>query len=96
MISKKCLGSFVLNGKIKLSETIFGHKTYWLLRSRDKNFCYISAERQRDNWFESLYVILSRDLSLQGLYETVRYMVGKLSKNATNASEPIFYRVAVD
>ena len=96
MISKKCLGSFVLNGKIKLSETILGHETIWLHSSWVLKFGLILAERQRGNRFEFLYVIFTRDLSLQGLYETVRYMVGKLSKNATIASDPIFYRVAVD
>ena len=96
MISKKGECHDGQNGKIKLTETILGHKTFWLRSYRRDKFCYISAERQRDNLFGDLYVIFARDLSLQGLYETVRYMVGKLSKNATNASDPIFYRVAVD
>ena len=96
MISKKCLGSFVLNGKIKLSETILEHKTFWLESSPRKNFCVFLATRQRGNRFESLYVLLRQDLRIQCLCETLRHMLGKLSKNATNEANPIFYRVAVD
>ena len=44
-------------GKIKLTETILGHKTFWLRSYRRDKFCYISAERQRDNLFGGLYVM---------------------------------------
>ena len=50
VISKKYFVEFVLNGKIKLSETIFGPKTFWLQRSQLKNFCVILATRQTKTW----------------------------------------------
>ena len=44
----------------------------------------------------NLYVVFPAFLSIQGLYQTMRYTVGKLSKSSTPVAKQIFYRVAVD
>ena len=61
-----------INGKTKLTETILGHETIWLQSSWVLKFGLILAERQRGNWFESLYVVLAQDLRIEGLWEAVR------------------------